>query len=66
MQSIIRTLSPITFDAHIQDDTRKKVFTPGQVVSGVVRVKKDDVVHVKQAWIELVGEQVCLPYLGDE
>ncbi|KAI5448943.1 hypothetical protein NCC49_005738, partial [Naganishia albida] len=58
MQSIIRTLSPITFDAYIQDDTRKKVFTPGQVVSGVVRVKKDDVVHVKQAWIELVGEQM--------
>ena len=63
MQSIKRTLSPITFDAHIQDDTRKKVFMPGELVAGVVRIKKDDVVDVKQAWIELVGEQVRLLWI---
>ncbi|KAJ9108176.1 hypothetical protein QFC20_003538 [Naganishia adeliensis] len=58
MQSIKRTLSPITFDAHVEDDTRKKVFTPGELVAGVVRIKKDDVGDVKQAWVELVGEQM--------
>ncbi|KAI5448811.1 hypothetical protein NCC49_006353 [Naganishia albida] len=47
-----------TFDAHIQDDTRKKVFTPGELVAGVVKIKKDDVGDVKSAWIELVGEQM--------
>jgi hypothetical protein len=41
MQSIKRKLHQFTFDAHIQDDTRKKVFTPRELVAGVVKIKKD-------------------------
>lgn len=66
MQPIKRTLSPFTFDAHIQDDTRKKVLTPGELVAGVVRIKKNDVGDVKSAWIELVSEQVRLALLARE
>jgi hypothetical protein len=42
------------------------VFTPGELVAGVVRIKKDDVGDVKSAWIELVGEQVRLALLVRE
>lgn len=65
MQSIVRSLAPVHFDGHIQDDAARpstsKIFTPGELVTGVVRIKKEDVVNVKTACVEVVGEQVCRP-----
>lgn len=59
MQSIIRTLSPISFDAYLQDNTaNRKICTPGDRVTGVVRIKQGDVEHVSRVWVDLVGEQV--------
>jgi hypothetical protein len=66
MQSIKRTLSPINVDGFLNDEQtqqvcpRNKIYAPGQLVSGVARVKQDDMASVGKIWIELVGEQVCL------
>ncbi|KAJ9105838.1 hypothetical protein QFC19_003408 [Naganishia cerealis] len=63
MQSIKRTLSPVQFDGHLHDAQsqqvrpRNKIYLPGQLVAGVVRIRQDDVASAGKMWIELVGEQ---------
>ncbi|KAJ9116269.1 hypothetical protein QFC24_006786 [Naganishia onofrii] len=64
MQSIKRTLSPIHVDGFLNDEQtqqvcpRNKIYAPGQLVSGVARVKQDDMASVGKIWVELVGEQM--------
>ncbi|KAJ9114041.1 hypothetical protein QFC22_005861 [Naganishia vaughanmartiniae] len=65
MQSIKRTLSPVTFDAYLQEDTaNRKIYTPGERLTGVVRIKQEDVDNVNRVWVEVVGEQ--LTTYGDQ
>lgn len=64
MQAFKRPISPVHFDGHILDGTvpakHSKIFTPGQVVNGIVRISTNELSNVKETWVEAVGEQVCL------